>query len=118
VKGYTLITSWHRDGQRTHHVELWAQPTGRYLVARVYHWYEMWICRSWLTRPMERVYDWRHRHADVLSYLPLPAAQSVRSYELGERGRRRLARLDLPAATYAAIKQGGDSDGGPYGGDE
>jgi hypothetical protein len=82
VKGYTLITSWHRDGRRTHHVELWAQPTGRYLVARVYHWYGMWICHSWLARPMERVYNWRHRHADVLSYLS--AAQDVRSYELGD----------------------------------
>lgn len=115
MRGYSLFTSWHRDGSITHHVELWTQPTWRYLLAKVYHWYDMWVCRCPLYPLMSRVSDWRHRRRDVLSYLPLAAAQDVRCYELSRRKRQVLARLDLPDGVYATVRSGGDSDGGPYG---
>lgn len=114
VKGYTLSTSWHRDGRKTHHVELWSQPTWRYLMFKAYHAYDRRVHRVPGFRLVERVYDSR-RTADRT---PLQAAQDIRCFYLAHRGRQELARLGTTASTFAAIKRGGDSEGGPYGGDE
>lgn len=114
VKGYTLVTAWHRDGRKTYHVELWSQPTWRYLMFKAYHVYESRAYRVPGFWVVERVHD-RRRTADRT---PLQAAQNIRCYDLSRRGRQDLARLGMTARTYAAIKRGGDSEGGPYGGDD
>lgn len=87
----------------TRHVEFWTQSLWRYLVAHVYHWYDM---RIYKVPGFKRLEDWLWKlHEDELFYIPLSNRQDIRCYHLRERGLTILADIAVDEETYQAIKR-------------
>lgn len=102
VRGYEPIEI-HSRAEKRYRIDLWEQPLHRWLIARVYHWYDMQVCRVPGFKLAENLWDWRHRNHAWHEYLPLSAAQDIRCYYLGVRDRTVLATLDVPADTYERV---------------
>lgn len=106
--GITLHVILHirEPKERSYEVELWLQPWRRYLVARVYHWYDMHIFKVPGFRAVEKVHKrWKSRRllpGEIV--LPLSAEQDCRCYYLARRDRRVLAKFPVDEATYEALK--------------
>lgn len=98
-----IIKSW-RDGTGTirhsYHVELYRQPLHRWLAARIYRWYDMWICRVPGFQLLEAVKGWRYRNRDLGEYLPVSAVQDIRCFDLHQRGKTVFATFEVPVEVY------------------
>ena len=106
MRGYTLIQHGERapngfikkDGTRTevivsYTVELWEQPLWPWLMATIYHWYDMWIYKVPGFKIAEWVWDKLHWRNDPLEYLPLAAEQDCKCYYLTNKKRKVLAEV-------------------------
>jgi hypothetical protein len=88
-----LIYSLRDRANDRHYVELWSQPLHRWILARIYHHYDMHVFRLPGFELLERWVEWRS--GDALHYLPISARQDLRCYRLGEKDRTVLAHLDI-----------------------
>lgn len=103
VRGLERFERHHRDGHRTHHITLYRQPMHRWLAARVYHWYDMRVCRLPGFELLERFKGWRYRNRDWHEYLPISAKQDCRCWYLSEHGKTVLATIDVPEDVYRQL---------------
>jgi hypothetical protein len=104
VHGYSLFTTYRVgdpvDGGR-HHVELWTQPANRWMMARLYHWYDMRVYRLPGFRALERWLE--SRHADDDLYVPVSCQQDIRCDHLSRKGRRTLATVEISREVYEQL---------------
>jgi hypothetical protein len=91
-----------RDSKR-YRLEIWVQPWPRWLVAQVYHWYDMLIYRVPGFKQLERWLQSRHRGSDI--YVPLGCQQDLRCYFLTERRREVVAVVWLTEEEYCKIRE-------------
>jgi hypothetical protein len=99
VRGFTTSTTYPTG---RHFVTLWEQPLHRWLMAQVYHWYDMRVYKLPGFRTVER---WLERmHGDDELYVPLSARQDLRCWYLTEKQRTQLAKLDLPSDVAERVK--------------
>ena len=75
-------------------VELWEQPFWRWLIATVYHWYDMRIYKVPGFKLIERTLWWFHRNEPFI-YVPLSCQQDIKCYYLTEKKRVVLAKLEV-----------------------
>jgi hypothetical protein len=104
--GYTLATIYSRTSKR-YQVEFWSQPWRHWIVANVYHWYDMHVFKVPGFRRLEK---WLHdRHGnDPLEYIPLGCRQDLRCWHLTNKRRVQLVTLGITAEQYGRL-------GGRYG---
>lgn len=101
-QGFSLSTTYSlRTEDRTHHLTVWEQPLHRWLIAEIYHWYDMRVYRLPGFRALERLLDKLHR-GDML-YVPLGCRQDIRCYHLEQKQRTVLATLDISTEDYEGI---------------
>lgn len=106
-RGFTLVTIYSTpsgDEGRRHQVELWEQPLHLWLLAMVYHWYDMRIYKVPGFRLLEQWLTNRH-HGNPLEYLPLGVRQDLGCYWLTEKQRTVLAALPIDHETYERLKE-------------
>lgn len=103
-RGYELPVIHGPRGSRRFRIVFWEQPWSRWLVFRVYHWYDMRIHKVPGFKLLE---NWikDHHKGDPLMYLPLSARQDLRCYDLMAKRRTILAEVPIERETY--IKLGG-----------
>lgn len=75
-------------------VELWEQPLWYWLVATVYHWYDMRIYKVPGFKLVENALWWFHRNEPFI-YLPLSAEQDCKCYYLTNKKRKVLAKFEV-----------------------
>lgn len=100
--GISLATIHGRDSKR-YVLEVWTQPRLRWLVAQVYHWYDMRIYKVPGFKRLENWLQSRYKGSDI--YVPLSCRQDIRCYFLKERGRKTAALVQLTEKEYCAIKE-------------
>jgi hypothetical protein len=94
-RGFDTHTTYHRGSdQRTYHLDVWEQPLRRWLVAQIYHWYDMRIHKVPGFKLLERFLEWRYK-GDPMLYLPLGAEQDCKCFYLTEKGRTVLASFEI-----------------------
>lgn len=103
-RGYELHVLYGRRGSRTYRINFWEQPWSRWLVFRVYHWYDMRICKVPGFKLLENWVDYRHKDDDPLEYLPLAIQQDLRCYDLMVKRRTVLAEVDVDRETYIKLR--------------
>lgn len=105
MKGYTVVTSYTKDST-SYHVDLWTQPLHHWLIAEVYHWYDMHICR---VPGFHRIEGWIdtaiNRNTPVLEYLPICAKRDLRCYNLDRKHKTVRATFKISDATRERITQ-------------
>ncbi len=80
---------------------VWKQPTHRWLIAQIYHFYDMWIWKVPGFMTLEKWLQGRHRGDDY--YLPLSAQQDCKCFDLIEKQRIELARVAIDEDLYIAL---------------
>lgn len=104
--GYTISVILGRDREKRFQVELWTQPWHRYLVAVVYHWYDM---RIFKVPGFKKLENWlmSKNYAEALTFesLPLGCKQDLRCYDLSVKQRIVLARLPIDRETFKKLEQ-------------
>jgi hypothetical protein len=115
--GYTIYSSYsrsHPDAPRldvkSWHVEFWHQPLHRWVIARVYNWYDMKVFKVPGFRKLENFLHNRYnrKHPDIetaLLYLPIGIRQDIRAFDLNRRQQVRLARVSITKETYDSLSR-------------
>lgn len=93
-----------RDETWSWHIEVYTQPTWRRLVHRTYHWYDMRIFKVPGFKRLERWLEDRHK-GDPELYVPLSCQQDIRCYELGVRGKKQAALIEITKEQYDKISK-------------
>jgi hypothetical protein len=104
-RGFDVSTVHHlHDKNRlvTYRLELWEQPLHRWLIAQIYHWYDMRIFKVPGFRKLERFLEARHK-GDPFLYLPLGVQQDCRCYSLTVKQKTILADVEVDKATRDRI---------------
>lgn len=91
-----------KDFTTTHWVEIYHQPTLRYLIARVYGWYVDHVVKipgmTWIDKHTGRATD------DEIG-MPWFAKQDCRCYVLSQRGRVSFGSFEIDEPTYALMTE-------------
>lgn len=90
-------------GTWTYRLELWKQPWHRWLIAWIYHWYDMRIFKVPGFKKLER-WLWDRAKGDPLEYIPISARQDLTCYYLTERQRKTLVVLTITEEQYNSLK--------------
>lgn len=103
-RGFSLSTRFHLTAANdTYWLEIWEQPMHRWLIAEIYHWYDMRIYKVPGFRALERLLE--RRHEDDLLHIPLGASQDCRCYELSIKKKKSLASIEISREQYERIKK-------------
>lgn len=106
-RGFDISTVYHlHSDNRTYLLELWEQPLHRWLIAQIYHWYDMRAFKVPGFKALENFLEWRYK-GDPLFYLPLSAQQDCRCYDLMVKQRVRLASIEVDKATRDRVHRKG-----------
>jgi hypothetical protein len=89
--GYVKLDGTHVDIYEWYTVEVWQQPFWPWLVAAIYHWYDMRIYKVPGFKIAEWVWRKMHWREGPLEYVPLAAEQDCKCYYLTNRKRVVLA---------------------------
>ena len=87
MRGWTVVKVYSKDSV-TFKVEVWEQPTWRWVRAAVYHWYDMRVYKVPGFRALERLLLAREHDEESM---PLSCRQDERCYTLTHRNRVVLA---------------------------
>lgn len=82
-------------------VTLWKQPWTRYILAQLYHWYDMRIYKVPGFKKLER---WAMERSKDDWYIPWSTRQDIRCYHLMESKRETLAILYVDEQVYNSLK--------------
>ncbi len=94
-RGFETHTIYHCDSNdRTYRLILWRQPLWRWLVAQVYHWYDMRIYKVPGFKLLERFLEWRHK-GDPMLFVSLGTEQDCKCYFLTQKERVTLATFEI-----------------------
>lgn len=92
--GYIKKDGTHTKAIESFTVEVWQQPFWRWLVAVVYHWYDMRIYKVPGFKRLEAVLAWFHRNEPFI-YVPLSCQQDIRCYDLDRKNKAVLATFEV-----------------------
>lgn len=104
MRNYELtlrFTSRAEDGHQ-YLVEIYKQPLHRYLIAWVYHWYDMHIFKV----PGFKKFDnWHHRKFGKgnIFFIPISCRQDLKCAFLSRQDKVILAELEVDEATYVRL---------------
>jgi hypothetical protein len=103
IRGYSLsIVYSSRDVQAERYfVELYSQPLHRWVIARVYHWYDMNILKVPGMRRLEQFVQ--RRHQNDTTYVPWVNKQDIRCALLHRAGRELLLRQQITDEEYKIL---------------
>ncbi len=91
--GFIKADGTHVDLYEWFTVEVWEQPFWPWLIAAIYHWYDMRIYKVPGFKIAEWIWDKSHWRQSDLEYLPLAAEQDCKCYYLTEKKRKVLAKF-------------------------
>lgn len=103
--GISLATIYHGPGRddKRYVLEVWTQPRLRWLVAQVYHWYDM---RIYKVPGFKRLERWlQSRHGGNLFYIPISCRQDLRCHHLQGRGRKMVVVVQVAEQEYCEVKK-------------
>lgn len=106
VRTFEIFRTVNREGERGFGVRLTTQPAHRWLAARIYHWYDMWVFKLPGFGLLESIKKWRFRNRPAETYLPISAEQDLRCYHLAQRGKTELATLTIDEQTFNQLRAG------------
>lgn len=86
-----------------HYLTLWQQPLHRWLIATIYHWYDMCVYRLPGFRTLENLLHARHRDDD--RYVPLGCRQDLRCFHLRHQQRTTLATFEISTADVERLQR-------------
>ena len=75
-------------------VEVWQQPFWHWLIAAIYHWYDMRIGKVPGFKLLEKLLE-RFSREESLIYIPLSARQDLRCYHLDNKDKKVLAKFKV-----------------------
>ena len=75
-------------------VEVWQQSFWNWLMAAIYHWYDMRIYKVPGFKRLEKVLAWFHRNEPFI-YIPLGCQQDLRCYDLDRKNKKVLAKFEV-----------------------
>lgn len=106
VRGYECSIAYYiRSEDRSYHVTLWSQPLHLWLLAQVYHLYDMNV---WKLPGFARLENWllrrENRKLGSDNSIPLGAKQDLRCYHLTHKGRVNHITLDVSGETYDRLR--------------
>lgn len=101
MKSYELYLTFGKDGPPRYYVRIFEQPAYRYLIAAVYHWYDMYIFKVPAFKAFERWHS--KRYCKDFTYLPITARQDIKCHFLGERDKKILKDFEVDSTTYDMI---------------
>lgn len=106
--GWTRSTCWHIKEPRpdTYHLTLWRQPLHRWLMFKIYHWYDMRVYKMPGFKAIERWLMNQHKGDDLI--LPWSCNQDIRCYYLSKKAREILVVLQVTEEQYKAIRKDHD----------
>jgi len=101
VRSYSCHTVYSGRDSKTWHVDLWRQPLYRWLIARIYHWYDMRIEKVPGVKWIQRLID-RRRETD-LWYIPVSNERDIRCYHLGEKQKVIITSFDITEEVFRSL---------------
>lgn len=109
IHSYELYTTMGlRDGKISYgyRVAPYVQPLHRWLISKVYHWYDMKIMKVPGHKALEALHAWWHikiRREDPWDYMPLAVLQDLRCYDLARKDRIELRGFDISVEDYKKL---------------
>jgi hypothetical protein len=94
------------ENKWSYHLTLWRQPWHRWLMFKIYHWYDMRMYKVPGFKTVERwLLYWEERRLpeDMIS-IPWGAKQDCRCYFLSEKQRKVLLNLEVTKEQYDGLK--------------
>lgn len=110
VRGFEAgWTYGRRTREHQHYLEVYEQPLWNWLIAHIYHLYDMWIFKVPGFKKLERLYSkyyhWRYaeKDPDRWGFIPIAVRQDLRCYELMRKNKKILA-FFKPLTLEQAVK--------------
>jgi hypothetical protein len=103
-RGYELFTRFSRDKKITYHVLLWKQPTARYWIAELYHWYEIRIEKVPGVKLIQNIINRRRIKKGWELYIPVWANRDVRCHYLTRKNRQDIIEFEVTEEKYNSLK--------------
>jgi len=93
------------ENKWSYHLTLWRQPWHRWLIFKIYHWYDMRVYKMPGFKVIENwLLYWKGRRYPGEICLPWSAEQDCRCYFLSEKQRKVLLNLELTKEQYDGLK--------------